>query len=212
MEFRLGEFECGCGNRERPGIKDPRQREFAPPQLTEMREAAAVATKTAYALPQAELKTLRSTRDYRKLVPEKDRYDPSPGLEIEKWVSLGFFTLRLAIGCALALSNGYAADHPSWLISAGLQLGLVFLTMFTPSAMLKVGFGYVFGLLGLLQVLVMLRQTRRVLLHGGVVPDWYGWAGYSGSMVMLLLLALSLLWVASVLFREAHRIQVRKAA
>ena len=212
MEFRLGEYECCCGNRESPKRGDPRQREFAPPQLITQREDAAVATRTAYTTPQAQVETLRSTRDYRKQNREPEKYDPSPGLEIEKWACLGFFVLRLAISSVVGLLNGHAVGHPSWPLVAGIQIGLVFLTFFTPSATVKSIMGYFFGIFGGLNLLVVVHWMRRLAMFGAMIsPGWYSYFGDTGSLILMFLAAMSELWVASVMFREAHRIQVLKA-
>jgi hypothetical protein len=210
MEFRLGEYHCtGCGGRESVALHDPRQREFAPPQVLAQREAAAFATKTAYATPQAQVDALQSARDYRQLNREPERYDPTPAIETEKWICIGLFVLRLVAGAALGIFNGYAADYPVWLPIAGLQLGLLFLPFFTPSAWLKFGFAYIYILLAGLNFWVVYRTLRLEAIFGSFTPpEWYSYIGYTGSLILLAVAGLTMLWIAALLFREAHRLQV----
>jgi hypothetical protein len=222
MEFRLGEYECpGCGNRQSAKRADPRQREFAPPQITTQRDEAAVAVNTAHALPQTQLESLRSTRDYRKLNAKPEKYDPAPGLEKEKMILFAIYVTRVVLTVALALANhkdlveaGIAAD--------AVGLLLISVALFTPATPLKLVVAYFALVGGGLSFLLTLRIWFMWLLVGSMVSSRLGPLGplvlkdVTSSFLLVLILSLLAaalqLWLASTLFRDVHRVQVLRGA
>lgn len=211
MHFRLGEFECdGCGNRQRPSGGDPRLREFAPPQLVTQREDLAAATKTAHAaLPQAQIDTLRSTRDYRKVNERPEKYDPSPGIEREKLILLAVYSGRVALTVILALARGADFSDNGWLAKDMVGWGLLALALFTPVIPVKMVVAYLSGIVGGMSLLGVFWSLFTMGLVGGIVaPSFTGFLGFTGGIIVSFIAAVIELWLASTLFRDAHRVQV----